>query len=133
MGYSLGDFSSRLPFYAQVGGISGAIEAGIVVRLQQSVVFSTTTDIMAAGTFAIVTVWVFILLLFGKWMRFTVAQIWLQSFVVVFTTGVIVTWVIDRFPSNHSVLLGFVVGVVVGYLFTWLCSLIKERRHKNEA
>lgn len=127
MGYSLGSVSAHLPFYSKVGGVAGSINASVYLAVTATVVLQTQMELLMLGSFAIVISWLSVLILFGIWLKYTIPKILIQTFLITVITGIILIPVIDRWPSGFEILLGFLLGIIVGFILTMLCKSITQK------
>jgi hypothetical protein len=118
------NFTARLSFFAKVGAFSGAIVGSFFLILQLLTASMSWQDVFSAGLMFSLFAWFCVLVFFGVWLRYTMQQILLQTFIVVALTGFATVAVLHIWPTNFAGLVGFILGLVIGALLTYLCIRI---------
>ena len=122
----VGSFSSRFCFMARAGAVGGALFAAMF----ENIVFGSSPlslgDLLLTVGILVFLVWILILLLFGIWLRYTVGRIFIQSLVVLLLTATVIVWVYQIWPTSFIALFGYFIGIMVGTILCWLCSLLSD-------
>lgn len=114
----------KLPFCALVGGVLGVV-AGSFFGLVVAAVAPgglTATQIVQAGLMLAVAGWITVLVMFGLWLRYGLAQLWVATAVNALLTSILTVWVGDLVHVAWLCpLIGLLIGVLVGLILCWLC------------
>ena len=114
----------RLPFCSLVGALVGVVAGGFLGLTLPAIAPAMLPPLMVleAGLVLAVGGWIAVIVVFGVWLRYGVAQIWAPAAVNAVLTAVLTVEVnnIVRLPVLAA-LIGLLVGVLVGLILCRFC------------
>jgi hypothetical protein len=114
----------KLPFCSLVGGIIGVI-VGTFMSLTQDALGTAMppmTDIITRSLLLALVAWVFVVLLFGVWLRYGITQIAAPAAVNAILTSFFTVWfnLLIR-VAWLAPLIGLLVGILIGLILCRFC------------
>ena len=114
----------RLPFCSLVGLVIGSIAGSLfgVFQFQSPLLTLTWQQVLVGGMLLGAVGFLYVLLLFGLWLRFGVGQIFLPALANGLITGVLTVAVNNllHFPRVGAIV-GLIIGILVGAALCWFC------------
>lgn len=124
----LSNLTKRLSFFAKVGALGGALFGILFKRCQDLFPNMTWIETFEAAVLLSIFAWLCMLLLFGIWLRYTIKQIWVQTFLVSIMTCMVTACILHLFFTFYAGLLGLILGIIIGTILNMLCHSVFCRR-----
>jgi hypothetical protein len=114
----------QLPFCSLVGGTVGVI-AGSFLGLTMDAIMAgplSWVQIVEVGLILALVGWVTVLIVFGLWLRYGLAPLWLPAAINAVLTGILTVWVNSIVHVTiFAPLLGLAIGLMVGLILCRFC------------
>ena len=114
----------KLPFCSLVGGMIGVIVGTFMGLTQDSLgaAMPPLSDVLVHSLLLAVIAWAFVVLLFGVWLRYDIAQIAAPALVNAVLTSFFTMWLNLLIRVTWlAPLIGLVVGILIGLILCRFC------------
>ena len=114
---------ARLPYFAKVGALAGA-GIGAMIELLERYVHSIK-DLIIMGIAVTSIAFIVTLIFFGIWIKYTIKQIALQTFIASYITGAAVVYILHvaNILKSYYAIIGYLIGIIIGIILYLLCTL----------
>ncbi len=114
----------KLPWCSLAGGLAGVISGFVfsLFQVQNPTILLTIQQIFQIAVVLGLIAWLCLLLVIGIWLKYGIGSIALQTFVTSFLTAFFTVYLSDIVNLPYlTVILGWVVGILIGYLLCMFC------------
>ncbi|TMI99383.1 MAG: hypothetical protein E6G97_22585 [Alphaproteobacteria bacterium] len=114
----------KLPFCSLIGGTVGVI-AGSFLGLTMDAIMAgplSWVQIVEIGLILALVGWITVLIVFGLWLRYGLAQLWLPAAINALLTAILTVWVNELVHITVlAPIIGLVIGLLIGIILCWFC------------
>jgi acid phosphatase family membrane protein YuiD len=114
----------KLPWCSLAGGIAGIITGFIfsLFQVQNPTLVLTLQELLLIAVVLGLVAWLFLLLVIGVWLKYGVGAIALQTFVTALLAAIATVYLNNIIKLPYlAVILGWLVGILIGYLLCLFC------------